>query len=276
MAATDVSVSKPAALDRAEAPAPALLPCLLVPRGSITPYVLTVGDPDRAAEIGRLLEGGRELGRFREYVTWQGSWQAVPLTVTSHGVGGPGAAVAFEELILGGARTIIRLGTAGSALREIGSGDLLVATGAIREDGLSPQLLPLSYPAISDLDVTLALVEAARARREVRFASGVIMTKAAFYPGALPDERAVWSQTPLVGYEMELAALLIVAALRRVRAGGIFTVDGNPDEGDPEDARIYNPHRDVVREGKRRMIEVGLDAIKRLAARDAARSEETA
>jgi uridine phosphorylase len=259
----------------AEAPAGALLPCLLVPRGSISPYVVTVGDPDRAADIGRRLDGGRELGRYREYVTWQGAWQGVDVTVTSHGVGGPGAAVAFEELSLGGAKTIIRLGTAGSALDEIRSGDLLIATGAIREDGVSHQLVPLSYPAISDLAVTQALIDAAGTHRGVRFGTGVVMTKAAFYPGALPDERATWSQTPLVGYEMELAALLIVAALRRVRAGGIFTVDGNPSEGDPEDARIYNPHRDVVREGKERMIEVGLDAIVRLASRDAgARPEE--
>ena len=257
-----------------EPAAPALLPCLLVTRGSISPYVLTVGDPERAVDVGRRLDGGHELGRYREYVTWQGRWDGIDVTVTSHGVGGSGAAVAFEELALGGATTIIRLGTSGSALHEIRSGDLLVATGAIREDGVSQQLLPLSYPAICDLAVTQALVEAAAAHPGVRFGTGVMMTKAAFYPGALPDERDVWSKTPLVGYEMELAALLIVAALRGVRAGGIFTVDGNPAEGDPEDARIYNPHRDVVREGKERMIEVGLDAIKRLASRDAAAESE--
>jgi uridine phosphorylase len=251
-----------------------MLPCLLVPRGSISPYVLTVGDPDRAVDVGRRLDGGHELGRYREYVTWQGRWDGLDVTVTSHGVGGAGAAVAFEELALGGARTIIRLGTAGSALDEIRSGDLLIATGAIREDGVSQQLLPLSYPAISDFAVTQALIDAANAHPAVRFGTGVLMTKAAFYPGALPDERQVWSKTPLVGYEMELAALLVVAALRGVRAGGIFTVDGNPAEGDPEDARIYNPHREVVREGKERMIEVGLDAITRLASRDATASEE--
>jgi uridine phosphorylase len=249
------------------------LPILLVPRGSISPYVLTVGDPDRAVDVGRRLESGREVGRFREYVTWQGRWNGLDLTVTSHGVGGAGAAVAFEELVLGGAKTIIRLGTAGSALVDIRSGDLLVATGAIREDGVSEQLLPLSYPAISDLAVTQALVAAARARADVRFATGVIMTKAAFYPGVLPDQRDVWSRTPLVGYEMELATLLVVATIRGVRAGGIFTVDGSPGEGDPEDARIYDPHRDVVREGKERMIEVGLDAITRLASSDASGSE---
>jgi uridine phosphorylase len=252
----------------------AVLPCLLVPVGSITPYVLTVGDPDRAVSIGQRLDDGHELGRYREYVTWQGQWKAVPVTVTSHGVGGAGAAVAFEELALGGARTIIRLGTAGSALHHIRSGDLLIATGAIREDGVSDQLLPPSYPAIADHAVTQALIEAATDHPAVRFGTGVLMTKAAFYPGALPDQREVWSKTPLVGFEMELAALLIVAALRSLRAGGVFTVDGNPAEGDPEDARVYNPHRDVVREGKERMIEVGLGAITRLAALDAATAPE--
>src|SRR5262245_20334059 len=169
-----------------------MLPVLLVPKGSISPYVLTVGDPDRVPEVARRLEGARELGRFREYVTWQGRWNGLDLTVTSHGVGGAGAAVAFEELILGGARTIVRLGTCGSFLPEIRSGDLIVATAAVREDGVSQQLLPLSYPAVSDLKVTQALIDAASARPDVRFGTGIVITKAAFYPGALPDQREVW------------------------------------------------------------------------------------
>ena len=36
---------------------PGLLPVIQVPKGSVTPYVLTVGDPDRAAAVGALLDG---------------------------------------------------------------------------------------------------------------------------------------------------------------------------------------------------------------------------
>ena len=124
-------------------------------------------------------------------------------------------AVAFEELVLGGAKTIIRLGTRGlSRWDEIGSGDLLIATGAIREDGVSQQLFPARRTRRSATSPSRGRsIDAADAHPVVRFGTGVLMTKAAFYPGALNDERAVWSQTPLVGYEMELAALLIVAAL---------------------------------------------------------------
>jgi uridine phosphorylase len=247
-----------------------LLPVIRVARGTVTPYVLTVGEPERAASIAARLDGAREVGSFREYVSFQGTYQGVPLTVTSHGVGGAGAAVAFEELIQGGAKTIIRLGTCGAFLPRIRSGDLLIATGAAREDGVSAQLLPLSYPAVSDIDVTRALIDAANEVDGVRYAAGVMLTKAAFYPGALPDQREVWSAIPgLVGVEMELATLLIVAALRGVRAGGAFTVDGNPAE-EEKSIHDYNPHRPVVDEGKQRMVTVGLDAAVRLARQAAA------
>lgn len=245
---------------------PELLPILRIPKGTVAPYVITVGDPERARAIAGLLDGSREVGRYREYWSYAGSWQGIELTVTSHGVGGAGAAVAFEELIHGGARTIVRLGTAGSFLPEIRSGDLIIATAAVRDDGVSERLLPLAYPAVADLDVTIALRDAAADHAGVRFATGIVITKASFFAGAVADNSTVWAQARLAGVEMELATLLVVAGLRGVRAGGIFTVDGNPSE-DATGAE-YDPHRPVVEEGKQRMVEVGLDAIKRLAVAD--------
>ena len=242
---------------------PGLLPILRVARGSVSPYVLTVGDPERAEALAGRLEDSREVGRYREYWTYQGTWQGTEVTVTSHGVGGAGAAVAFEELIQGGARTIVRLGTAGSFLPSIRSGDLLIATAAVREDGVSQQLLPPSYPAVADHDVTAALVGAARSRPDVRFATGIVLTKGAFYPGALPQDDEVWGRANLVGVEMELATLFVIAGLRGIRAGGVVTVDGNPGE-DAGGIYDYDPHRPVVEEGKQRMIDVGLEAIRRL------------
>jgi uridine phosphorylase len=243
--------------------APRTLPSLVVPVGSITPYVLVVGDPDRAKHFSERLDGAKQVGRFREYHTFQGTWRGVPLTITSHGVGGAGAAVAFEELAQGGAKTVIRLGTCGSFLKEVRSGGLLIATAAVREDGITDRLAPASYPAICDPDVTRALIDAAKATPGVVFGSGVIMTSGVFYPGAFPRQVEVWRQLPVIGGEMELAVLAIVGALRGLRVGGIFTVDGNEESG--TDMTGYNPHREVVAQGKERMIEVALDAVSRLA-----------
>jgi uridine phosphorylase len=160
--------------------APRTLPSLVVPVGSITPYVLVVGDPDRAAHFSERLDDARLAGRFREFHTYQGAWRGTPLTITSHGVGGAGAAVAFEELAQGGAKTVIRLGTCGSNLPDVRSGGLLIATAAIREDGITDKLAPASYPAICDPDVTRALIESAKSRPDVVFGSGVIMTSGVF------------------------------------------------------------------------------------------------
>jgi uridine phosphorylase len=250
--------------------APRTLPSLLVPVGSITPYVLVVGDPDRAKHFSERLDGARQVGRFREYHTFQGTWRGVPLTITSHGVGGAGAAVCFEELAQGGAKTVIRLGTCGSFIPRVRSGDLLIATAAVREDGITDRLAPASFPAVCDPDVTSALIAAATAADGVTFASGVIMTSGVFYPGAFPRQVDVWRQLPVIGAEMELAVLAIVGALRGLRVGGIFTVDGN-DGSSGDDMTGYNPHREVVAQGKERMIEVALEAVSRLAA-----AEETA
>ena len=252
--------------------APRTLPSLVVPVGSITPYVLVVGDPDRAQHFSERLDGARQVGRFREFHTYQGSWQGVPLTITSHGVGGAGAAVAFEELAQGGAKTVIRLGTCGSFLKEVRSGGLLIATAAIREDGITDKLAPASFPAICDPDVTWALIESAKAHEGVVFGTGVIMTSGVFYPGAIPRSE-VWRALPVIGGEMELAVLAIIGALRGLRVGGIFTVDGNDEAG--ADMTGYNPHREVVAQGKERMIEVALEAVSRLAAAEEIASTDT-
>jgi uridine phosphorylase len=251
----------------ATATAPRTLPSLVVPVGSITPYVLVVGDPDRAKHFSERLEDARQVGRFREYHTYQGTWHGTSITITSHGVGGAGAAIAFEELAQGGANTVIRLGTCGSNLPNVRSGGLLIATAAVREDGVSERLAPLSYPAISDPDVTRALIDSARARPDVSFGAGVILTTGVFYPGAIPRSE-IWRQLPIIGGEMEMAVLAIVGALRGLRVGGIFTVDGNDEAG--ADMTGYNPHREVVAQGKERMIEVALDAVTRLVAADEA------
>ncbi len=230
----------------------------------ISPFVLTCGDPARAKQISEYLTDANQVGAFREYHTYTGTYRGRRVTAISHGVGGAGAAICFEELIRIGAQTIIRVGTCGSYLREIRSGDLLIGTGATREDGTSNVLVDMAFPALCDLDVTNALREAARARGDVKFALGVVRSDAAFYHGLTPNPHQYWADAGAVGIEMELATLCIIASLRKIRAGGIFVADGNPNETASENMEDYDPHRGVVEKAKGTMIEIALEALLRL------------
>ena len=88
----------------------ALLPCIHLAQGDIPPRVLVCGDPARAERISKRLTEARCLARDREYWTYTGLYQGVPVAVVSHGVGSGGAAIAFESLWRAGARVIIRVG----------------------------------------------------------------------------------------------------------------------------------------------------------------------
>ena len=71
----------------------------------------------------------------------------------------------MEELYRCGADTFLRIGTCGGMQTEVKSGDVVIATGAIRMEGTSKEYAPIEYPAVADLDVTNALVAAAKQKR---------------------------------------------------------------------------------------------------------------
>lgn len=230
----------------------------------ISPLVLTCGDPARAKDISKFLTNPKQVGAGREYHSYTGEYKGVRVTAISHGVGGAGAAICFEELIRIGAQTIIRVGTCGSYLADIRSGDMFIGTGATREDGTSNILVDPAFPAVSDLDVTIALRDAARAQGDVKLALGIMRSDAAFYHGLTPNPHQYWADAGAVGIEMELATLLIIASYKKIRAGGIFVADGNLLETASANMSDYNPHREVVEHAKTKMIQIALEALVKL------------
>jgi uridine phosphorylase len=232
-------------------------PHLKLKEGDISPYVLVCGDPARAEKIAKLCESYKELAYNREYRTFLGEYKGQKITITSHGVGSAGASICFEELIKIGAKVIVRVGTCGALQNDSEQGDHIIATGAIREDGVTPLLVPVGYPAISDAEVCLA-IEKACIDLQAPYKRGIMLTSDVFYPGVLNTSLELYSKAGVPGVEMECSALFVIASLRGVRAGAIATVDGNPlkwDEGN------YDPHGEKVTTGKARMLTIGLEAM---------------
>ncbi|MCG8468708.1 MAG: nucleoside phosphorylase [Gemmatimonadetes bacterium] len=225
----------------------------------LSPVALVVGDPKRAIDAAERLEGGREIGSNREYLTLTGTIDGQRVTVCSHGVGAAGANVCFTELLQGGVTAFIRAGSCGALTRELSDGDLVVADAAVREDAATEHLVPLAYPATPDRGLTGRLTDAA-ARRGVPAREGLIVTDANFYPGLNGPRWAPYPELGAIAVEMELAALFVLARSRGARAAGILTVDGNlVTDRDPAHSD-YDPHREVVARGISTMLDVAVEA----------------
>jgi uridine phosphorylase len=205
-------------------------------QGDVGRYVLLPGDPERVPTIASYLDGARLVAQHREYTTYSGSLDGVPVSVTSTGIGGPSTAIAVEELAAVGADTFIRVGSSGAVQDFVTEGDLVIATGAVRDEGTSQQYMPLAFPALADLDVALALREAAR-RLGVRHHVGVIHSKDSFYAEISPERMPIaprlrdnwqaWRGGGVLCSEMESATIFVVASVLKVRAGGLMVVIEN-------------------------------------------------
>ena len=189
--------------------------------------VVACGSPERAEKMSALLENARPVARNREYHSYLGRHKGKDIMIMSHGVGASGAAICFQELIDVGAKAIIRVGTAGGLYDETQIGDIVVATSAVRKDGVSLQMLPPEFPAIGDLDIARSLVDGLRAKGWTGKA-GTVVTSDLFYPGLLDTQLEMYSRAGAVAVEMEISALYIIAQLRRIKAGALLVLDGNP------------------------------------------------
>jgi uridine phosphorylase len=206
--------------------------------GEVGRYVILPGDPKRCALIAKYFDNPVQIADNREYVTITGTLDGKKVSVTSTGIGGPSAAIAIEELVRCGADTFIRVGTCGGMQEDILSGDIVIASGAIRMDGTGREYAPIEYPAVSDFEVTSALGQAAE-ELNMRFHIGVTQSKDSFYGQHSPETMPVsyelenkwnaWLRMGCLASEMESATLFIVGSFHRVRVGSVCMVMANQE-----------------------------------------------
>jgi len=210
-------------------------------------YAILPGDPGRVEKIAEYLDNPRFYCQNREYTTWIGELKGQTVMVMSTGMGGPSTAIGVEELVQTGVHTFIRIGTCGGMAEKVIGGDVVIATGAIRQDGTSKEYVPVEFPAIADLEVVNALIEAAKIVG-VNWHAGVVQCKDSFYGQHSPDRMPsgedlqknwrAWIKAGCLASEMESAALYIVAQILGVRAGCVLNVVWNQER---QKAGLSNP-----------------------------------
>ena len=234
-------------------------------------YALMTGDPGRVESIAERLDDPVFTAGNREYRSFTGFLEGERVLVISHGIGGPSTAICAEELYRCGVRTMIRIGTCGGMALDVVGGDVVVATAAIRAQGTSREYLPVEFPAVADLEVTAALVRAARSAGR-RVHAGVVHCKDSFYGQHSPEDSPVsyallkrwqaWLKGGFLASEMESAALYIVGASLGFRAGCVLEAVWNQER---EKAGMPNPR---AAEGAAAAADTAVEALRLLIRED--------
>jgi uridine phosphorylase len=219
-------------------------PILGLRPGSVPPWVLLCGDPARIDRVAAGWAEVRALCDVREFRALAGRWRGLELAAAATGVGAPGTAIVVEELARTGARTLIRVGNSGGLAGDLALGDLVITTGAVRDDGTTRSYVAPEYPAVADWRVVGALAGAARAAG-ARWRAGITWSIDAFYArnarlaadGSLASAHfgGYWTAehearlramqaAGVLNCEMEAGALLTLAGLFGLRAGAICVV----------------------------------------------------
>lgn len=206
--------------------------------GDVGRYCILPGDPGRVPAIAALFDDAHPVAQNREFNVWTGTLLGEKVTACSTGIGGPSAAIAMEELHKCGADTFLRTGTCGGIDLDVQSGDIVVATGAIRYEHTSLEYAPIEFPAVPDLNVTNCLAQAAKTLG-LPVHTGVVQCKDSFYGQHSPEASPVsyelkakwesWKRLGVKASEMESAALFVTAAALGCRCGSCFHVIWNQE-----------------------------------------------
>lgn len=200
------------------------------------------GDP--AAELAERLDDAELVGRSGMFTTYTGTHAGASVTVLSGGSGGPEVELALMELFEHTeADTFLRVGGSGGIHPSVRPGDVVIATGAVRDEGLTAAYVPPSYPAISATDVVLTLTEAATdlnvphhvgltRSTDSDYVAGGRPAARGFLPRAQFDVVDLWSRAGVLNGDRESAAIITLAALYGLRGGSVCSVADNISTGE--------------------------------------------
>lgn len=229
-------------------------------------YAILPGDPGRVGKIAKYLENPKKIGQNREYTAYLGSISGEKVLVISTGMGGPSTAICIEELKNIGIEYLIRVGTCGGMQKNVMPGDIIIPTGAIRQEGTSKEYVPIEFPAVADYDLVDSLRKSSE-KLQFKYHLGVVHCKDSFYGQHQPERMPVgyelknkweaWIKAGALASEMETSALFTVSSTLRMKAAAVLLVIWNQEL---DNAGVdFNTKYDTESE-----IKVAVNAIKEI------------
>jgi uridine phosphorylase len=252
-------------------------------------YVFLPGDPSRARSIGERFDHRRTVSTPRGFDAHLGTLSSpggpIDVLAISTGVGAASAEVVLFELLEAGARRLLRVGSCGTMTGAIRPGQVVIAAGAVRDDGSTAHYAPLEYPAIAHPSAVAALrLGAERAGLAAETFLGICHAKATLYArefgyGPAGESNLAYCdwlrRCGVVASEMEAAILFVLAATYAPRpaslaapardeaqAGAVLAVFG------ADDSRMRTIDPQLLELARERSIQIALEGVRAWAAAD--------
>lgn len=197
-------------------------PHLLISKGQIAAGVIVCGDPARLDRIANhFLTNIEQIAKNREFSIVNGNYKGILVTLCSTGIGAPSMIIALEELKQCGAECIIRVGSAGALQPDIGIGELIIAEGAVRDEGGSKAYIASEYPAIANHEL-VQLIKTDLLKSNIKHHCGIVRSHDSFYTDDEDSICEYWSKKGVLGADMETSALFTVGRLRQLKTASIL------------------------------------------------------
>lgn len=193
--------------------------------GEIAETVLLPGDPYRARWAAQtFLDQPRLVNEVRGMLGFTGTWKGNPVTIHGTGMGMPSLSIYVNELIRDyGAKTLIRIGSAGGMQPQVKVRDVVLAMTASTLSTPSRGIFrEVNFAPSADFGL-LANAYAAAMARDVPVQAGGIYSSDVFYDER-PDLNEQMQRHGILCVEMETAELYTLAARHHARALSILTI----------------------------------------------------
>ncbi len=197
--------------------------------GDIAESILLPGDPLRAKYIAeKFFDEPVLFNDVRGMLGYTGKYNGKRISVMGTGMGIPSISIYVNELIdQYGCKNLIRVGTCGGLLPEMGLKDVAMAIGCCTDSGFLRHIFPGDYAPTANFEMLNTAYDKAT-EMGIKVHVGLFKSSDLFYFEDIAGGPEMWLKYGVIGVEMEGAALYTAAARGRARALVMASVSDKP------------------------------------------------
>ena len=207
--------------------------------------LITVRDPlcaydiDPAEKIAGYLENSELIGSSGMFTSYTGTYKGAKITVVSGGSGSPEMElILYDFMEYTDASTFLRVGGSGGIGDEVRPGDVVIASGVVREEAMTKAYIPAAYPAASHFEVIQAMIKAADNINAPYHVGTTLSVDSDFVGGGRPsvggymqpwniEIAGIYNRAGVLNGDRESASIVTLSALFGRRGGSICSVADN-------------------------------------------------